>query len=121
MNIYDRITLQLEKIEKTRKDLAEATNIPYNTLTSQFQRESDNMSIKNIIKIANFLNVTTGYLITGKNENLLFNEDRTVLYNSDDELSLVHELNRVYNNLSLRDKTILLAYAYDLENKDDTK
>ena len=52
MNIYDRITYLLSEQRKTRKDLCEKTGIPYSTLSSLFQRRSEQMSLETLQKMA---------------------------------------------------------------------
>lgn len=65
MNMYDRITelLKEKKINKVR--LCEETGIPYSTLASMFQRQSTNIDVETIKKIALYLNTTLEYLVSG--------------------------------------------------------
>ncbi len=119
MDIYDRITKILDEKKITRKDLSDGTGISYNTLTSQFQRKSDNMKLDTIVTIARFLKVSVEYLVTGS-ENLHVNEsdeNETSLNAPNIDL----EINRVLSKLSYKDKTIILAKAYELEDKNQKK
>lgn len=115
MTLYKRITDKLDQMNKTRKDLCDATGLSYNTLTSQFQRESKNMKLDTIILIAQYLNVTVEYLVTGKENSLLIKDNNSSYLNSNDVID--QELIKIINTLDYKDKTILLAKAYELENK----
>lgn len=117
MDIYDRITSLLKARGKTRKDLSIAINTSYNTLTSLFQRRSENMNLATIHAISKYLDVTINYLIDGKETQVnIINEDTTTNhYNSIQGLEL--EIIRVLRKLDTKNKTILLAKAYELEEK----
>lgn len=119
MTIYDRISELLKQQHHSRKDLSIATGISYNTLTSLFQRQSDNMKLSTIQSIADFLNVTVEYLITGVNtknhlkEQSVFDQD-----NIRGEDRVEQELIRIAKKLNQKHKTILLAKAYELEDSE---
>ncbi len=103
MTIYDRITQELKRQNKTRKDLSHGTNISYNTLTSLFQRQSMNMKMDTAKLIANYLNVTMDWLLLG---------DEGIQQTSD---SMESALIKIFKKLALKGKTKLMVYAYDLE------
>jgi transcriptional regulator with XRE-family HTH domain len=103
MDIYDRINDLLKKQSKTRKDLCDSTGISYNTLTSLFQRRSENIKLQTLIKIAEFLEVSLDWLIDG---------DQTESVSLDD---IQTELLGILNSLSVKDKVSLLSFAYDLQ------
>ncbi len=117
MDIYDRITFQLKSQRKTRKSLCDKTGIPYATLSSLFQRRSEQMHMSTLIKIADFLGVTTDYLLIGdriKNGYPL-NEERDHYYQGD---TITRELLRIIQKLTVKGKNLLLSKAYELEETD---
>lgn len=119
MNIYDRINLLLTQKGKTRKDLCNATGISYNTLTSLFQRQSQNMKLETIHLISSYLNVSVEYLINGNERPpYLINEpDQQV--NNNASAGIDSEILRILKKLGTKNKTILLAKAYELEEKEN--
>ena len=68
MDIYDRINLLIKEQHLTRKSLCEKSNISYNTLTAMFARRSTNIDVRTIKKIADCLNTTLEYLVSGNEE-----------------------------------------------------
>lgn len=114
--IYDRITELLKKREKTRKDLCEATGLSYHTLTSLFQRKSETMKLDTIMRIAGYLDVTADFLITGTDVAMAIREAEAGGYEVSPNLEL--EIVRVMRTLSARSRTILLAKAYELQEKE---
>lgn len=104
--LYERIDSQLQKQQRSRMEMCNATGIPYNTLNSWYRRKSENMKMENLKLIADYLGVTVDWLVTGQGRKELPNDN---IYN---------ELGRIYNGLSLRSKSKLLVYAYDLEALD---
>lgn len=90
-------------------------NISYSTLMSQYQRRSKSISLETIKKIASYLSVSVDYLINGENSTSEYIvSDQAQVYQSDNE-NVTKELIRIYQQLSLRNKTKLLAFAYELE------
>jgi transcriptional regulator with XRE-family HTH domain len=119
MTISDRISDLLKKQNKSRKDLSDATGISYHTLTSLFQRQSDNMNLSTLQSIADFLNVPVEYLITGNTSRMLLKEQALLdhIPSSNDE-KIIQELVNVTRKLNIKHKTILLAKAYELEDQE---
>lgn len=115
-NIYDRITELLKKHGKNRKDLCEATGLSYHTLTSLFQRKSETMKLDTIMRIAGYLDVTADFLITGTDVAMAIREAETGGYQTSPNLEL--EIVRVMRTLNSRNRTILLAKAYELQEKE---
>ncbi|HRX92364.1 MAG TPA: XRE family transcriptional regulator [Candidatus Izemoplasmatales bacterium] len=115
--IYDRISSLLKKRNKSRKDLCEATGISYNTLTSLYRRQSENMKLDTVKLIAGYFGVTADYLITGNNVGLAINEATEDGYNEASP-NMELEVVRIMKKLNPRDKTILLAKAYELEDRE---
>lgn len=114
MTIYDRITMHLELQGKTRKKLCEDTNISYNTLTSQIHRNSSIINTETVIAIAEYLNVSVEYLITG-NKNLILKEDcDSIKYNND---PILKQIAKLASNLNEDNKKIVLANIYILDQK----
>lgn len=118
MNIYDRISSLLRQQNKTRRMLCDETGISYHTLTSLFQRQSQNMKLDTIIRIAKYLDVSVEFLISGEEKKpLLLNDDNQILdpYRLE---QMDKEIIRIAQKLSVKSKTLLLAKAYELEEKD---
>ncbi len=65
MDIYDRIAGLLKEKRLTKKEMSQTLNISYSTLASLFQRRSMNVDIELMKKIANYLDTTLEYLVTG--------------------------------------------------------
>ena len=116
-NIYDRITELLKKRGKNRKDLCEATGLSYHTLTSLFQRKSATMRLDTVMRIAGYLDVTADFLITGTDVAMAIREAETGGYQTSPNLEL--EIVRVMRTLNTRNRTILLAKAYELQEKEN--
>ncbi len=118
MDIYDRITYQLKSQRKTRKSLCDETGIPYATLSSLFQRRSENMSMSTMTKIADFLGVTIDYLVIGDRvkSGYTLSEDSGNSYHHSD--TITRELLRIIQKLSVKGKNLLLSKAYELEETD---
>jgi|GEM_PF-1395767 len=117
MDIYDRIHLRLEQQGMTRRQLCERTGLSYSTLASQFQRRSKNMSLETIRAIAKALHVTADYLVLGDEAGpYVVSEPETGAYlrEKSDEMEIV----AIYRTLTKRGKTILLAKAYELSEKE---
>lgn len=117
MDIYDRINRLLANQRLTRKDLCQAASLSYSTLTSQFHRRSKNMSLETIRAIAKALNVSADYLVLGE-QTLPYYVSESVGedYKQDrvDELEIVS----IFRKLPKRSKTLLLAKAYELYDRD---
>lgn len=119
MDIYERITYLLTEQHKTRKQLSKATHIPYSTLSSLFQRRSEQMSLSTISKIAEYLGVTIDYLVTGDRTHLLKLAESNSPYFDDDKIN--REILMIFKKLSFKGKTLLLSKAYELEENETLK
>lgn len=117
MNIYDRINKLLKDRGITKKELSEKTSIPYQTLTSLFYRQSKNMSLTTIKKIAEYFGVSVDYLVMG--ETYLVKEKAEAYLTEHNELD--YEILRIARLLPIRSKTELLSKAYELEAALSTK
>jgi transcriptional regulator with XRE-family HTH domain len=118
MDIYDRINAMLKRRSMTRKGLCDAAGISYSTLTSLFQRRSRNMRLETIRAIAEKLGVTVDYLVLGRESDVpVLAESEGPEYGASgyDEKT---EILRVVSALSKRSRTILLAKAYELQEKE---
>lgn len=102
MTIYERIDLRLGDIGKTRKDMAKSTGIPYSTLANMKHNKSA-IKLNTLTKIANYLDVSIDWLSTGEQVEVV-QVDKNA-----------HEILRIYNSLSLKNKAKLMVYAYELE------
>lgn len=117
MDIYDRINLRLAQLSMTRRRLCEQAGLSYSTLASQFQRRSKNMSLETIRSIAKALHVTADYLVLGDEAGpyrVFEPEAGAYLREKNDEMEIV----AIYRTLTKRGKTILLAKAYELSEKE---
>ncbi|HAQ55966.1 MAG TPA: hypothetical protein DCR44_00940 [Acholeplasmatales bacterium] len=115
MDIYERINALLKSKAMTRKDLCAATGLSYSTLTSLFQRKSKNMRLETIRAIAGFLAVSVDYLVLGDPQPDLIAEPNGPVYRAAFETS---EILRILGTLTKRSRTILLAKAYELQEKE---
>jgi transcriptional regulator with XRE-family HTH domain len=103
MNIFDRITNELKKQGKTRTDLSKVTGISYNTITSLFQRKSENIKLNTLIKISEYLDVSLDWLIDGDIS------EKNPLNDIDAELV------NISNTLTVKNRVKLLSFAYELQ------
>lgn len=117
MDIYDRINQLLAKQHRTRKDLCQAANLSYSTLTSQFHRRSKNMSLETIRAIAKTLNVSADYLVLGE-QSLPYRVFEAEGGSYEQEAIDEQEIVSIYRKLPKRSKTLLLAKAYELYDRD---
>lgn len=115
MDIYERINALLKNKAMTRKDLCAATGLSYSTLTSLFQRKSKNMRLETIRAIAGVLTVSVDDLVRGSASIDLIAEPAGPVYGAAFEEA---EILRILRTLSKRGKTILLAKAYELQEKE---
>ena len=100
MSICERIFTKMGDEKSKQKALAEAIQVPASTITSWKNRNSDPPA-KYLIGIADFLNVSILYLLTGQNElNPAVLDERH------------QELLAVYDSLDPAGKAIMLAAGY---------
>jgi DNA-binding Xre family transcriptional regulator len=115
MDLYERINALMKSKAMTRKDLCAATGLSYSTLTSLFQRKSKNMRLETIRAIAGVLGVSVDDLVRGSTSIDLIAEPDGPVYGESFETS---EILRILGTLSKRGRTILLAKAYELQEKE---
>lgn len=65
MDLYDRINGLLAERRISKRKLSIDLGIPYTTLASMFQRRSMSVDVDTMGKIANYLDTTLEYLISG--------------------------------------------------------
>ena len=63
MLIYKKIDNLLQKKQINRKEMCIETNIPYSTYSNMYTRKSESISMRAIVKMSNFFNVTVDYLM----------------------------------------------------------
>ena len=114
MDIYERITERLKAKGMTRKDLCEATGLSYSTLSSLFQRQSRNMRLETIRAIAAVLSVSVDFLVLGREPDMVAEAEGPAYATAFEET----EIARILPGLSKRSRTILLAKAYELQEKE---
>lgn len=103
MEIHERIFKLLGDSNDQQKKLAKTTGISQQTISSWKKRGSD-PSAKYISAIADFLGVSTSYLLTGKDE---INETNIKI--SEDE----QELLNIYKSLDRKGKIKINNLIYD--------
>lgn len=114
-DIYTRINVLLRQQGKTKVGMAEATKIPLSTITSLFQRKSKNMKLQSVRLIAEYLGVSVDYLIMGYEPEK--GSDAQEVNSNINFSKMDYEIMRISRGLSYRDKTMLLALAFELEEK----
>lgn len=105
MTVIERIIEVIDKKGFNQKDVCDQTGISQSTL-SGWKKFYRNVPTDKVIAIADYLNVSLTYLLTGKGS-------IEVKHLSDQE----EELLRIFNSLSMKDKTALLSRAYELEEQ----
>ena len=100
MDFYDRVNIMLKQKNATRKELAEAIGISYNTINGLFKRRSYRIKLELVQKMADFFGTSTDYLAKGKD--------------SSDVGSPYAELERIYKSLPPKQQHEMLTYAYFL-------
>ncbi len=121
MTFYDRINEQMSLQKKTRKNMCEQTGLSYSTIASLFNRKSKNIGIDTIRLIAEYLDVSVDYLVTGKTAFPSYvSEADGALYRSSDN-EMLKEIVRIFDVIDIQGKTRLLSSAYELESKELSK
>lgn len=73
MNFLDNLTDLMNTYNMTRSDLAKATGIATSTINSWYNRSYENVSLKTLLKITNFFNITLEQLVyDDTNETITF-------------------------------------------------
>ncbi len=103
MDLYDRITQLLSEKGISRRKLAKDIDIPYQSLSSLFNRRSEKVSLDLIQDIAKYLGTTVDYLAFGESEKP----------NAKDVLITI------FDSLDDSKKNELVNYARYLQNKDN--
>lgn len=133
MTISQRIFEELQKQGKKQKDLAAFIGISTSAV-SDWKKKGTNPAAENISAIADFLNVSLEYLLTGeekKTRNIGIQNSTVTSSNNievtgikyetsttKNELSeTVAELVRVFENLPVKERVKLLNLVYDYEEK----
>lgn len=129
MTINQRIFDTLKAQGKTQTDMAGVLNVRVATV-SEWKRERTTPSASVVGQIAEYLCVSTDYLISGKeytpamtvNQGIIGdrNKNNTVTIHGNGTVQLSEfesELLRVYSSLDARGKNALLSYAYKLESE----
>lgn len=93
----------LSETNSTKAKVAEKTNIPLQTICNWFDRGSQPTADK-IIKIANYFEVSTDYLLGRSN-------DIGIIEIQSDLSTDQKELLSLYNRMSVQDKNQLIGFA----------
>ncbi len=104
MTISQRIFEELKKQGKKQKELADYIGLSTSAI-SDWKKKGTNPSAENISAIANFLNISTDYLLTGKEKS-----------NTNISNSTVDEQEQEKKQLSTTDKSIIFSTNTDLSN-----
>ena len=107
MDIHNRINELLKQKNLKKTNLAEQTGLSYHTLTALFNRESGNMNVATLQRIAACLNTTLDYLITG-DERLKERSALSQNTNNDDT-----SLNK-FKQLNTEGRKVISDYLEDL-------
>lgn len=105
MSVIERIVKILDNRGVSQKELCDKTGIKQQTF-STWKKQYSNVPTDKVIEIADFLKVSLSYLLTGKGS-----EEEKQLTEQEEELL------RIFNALSMKGKTALLSYAYELEEQ----
>lgn len=141
MTISQRIFLILKEKGKKQKELSQYTGISEQTI-SDWKKKGSIPSAEKISGIADFLGVTTDYLLTGKERtisnitqstigavgsnstgtvNVQSKEFATNSSNISGGDETAQEITRILNKLSLKERSKLLTMIYDFEEECDQK
>jgi len=105
LSIIERVVSILDEKKISQKEICDLLNINSSTF-STWKRRYANIPSDKIVPIADFLKVSIRFLLTGEGTK----EKREITEQE-------NEILRIYNALSLKDKTALLTRAYDLEEQ----
>lgn len=121
MTISQRIFFELERQNRTQKDLSEATGISTSTI-SAWNKRGTTPSADVIYPIAKFLGLTLEYLLIGEEttvNNSIYTGDITGNYNAnitmantDNYTEFEKEISSVLSGLSFRERTELMTMIY---------
>jgi transcriptional regulator with XRE-family HTH domain len=78
MTFCEKVLQEIKEKGLKKSELAHAINIPYTTLDSMLRRNSDNISLPVVFKIAEFLNVSVDYLAYEQITDKQYKVDQTV-------------------------------------------
>lgn len=110
----------------SRKKMCLDLGIPYSTLTSFYQNHSGNITLSTIKKIANYLNCSIDYLVSGESLNACQISGKTASiptvinenFSLNKEVSEIEfEIVKICSRLSTKKKNMLLSTAYNLEQE----
>lgn len=141
MTISQRIFLILKEKGKKQKELSQYTGISEQTI-SDWKKKGSIPSADKISGIADFLEVSTDYLLTGKERSFsnitqstigaignhstgtvnVQPKDNTIgVTNSSKSDETAQEIMRILNKLTLKERSKLLTMIYDFEEQCDQK
>jgi transcriptional regulator with XRE-family HTH domain len=105
LSVIERIVKILDDRGISQKEICDKTGIKQQTF-STWKKCYSNVPTDKVIVIADFLKVSLSYLLTGEGS-----EEIKKLSEQEEELL------RIFNSLSMKDKTSLLSRAYELEEQ----
>ena len=133
MTISQRIFEELKKQGKKQKDLAEHIGISTSAV-SDWKKKGTNPASENIYAIADFLNVSTDYILTGNERTPLSKSvdisnstvgtvvgqsSGTITINSNtlEDNEIANEILRIVQSLPLKERSKLIGIIYDFEEE----
>lgn len=124
MNTVARIMKELNNNNRTQKDLADHLHIKKTVITDWKSGKSKSY-LAHIKEIADFLNVSTDYLLNGGSPDSEFANTGTPVNPSPRRLHVdlsefdctSIELMKTFNTLSLKDKARVINYMLELKNE----
>ena len=77
LTLTDKLDILMEERNMNRKELAEASGIPYTTIINFYQKGCDNIKRSTLLRLANFFGVSLGYLADDSIEDVIYNNPET--------------------------------------------
>ena len=71
MKFLENLSKLLATHNMSKKELAKNTGISYSTINSWFNRGYENVSLRSLVKLSNYFDVSIEELVNGKDENEL--------------------------------------------------
>lgn len=69
MNFLDKLDFLLQKNKMNKRQLSQATGIPYTTIDSFYKKGYDNIKLSTLIKLSSYFQCTLDYLVDDENGN----------------------------------------------------
>lgn len=133
MDVMNRIIDRLSELGLSQADLCKELGINYSVFTTWKKRGTEPPT-KFLVHICEFLNITLDYLLTGKDHSTISssnvgaignNSNGTVTISNNNmsgslpraDNEVTEELNRILQELPLRERSKLITMIYDFEDE----